>query len=89
MLELLHIENIAVIESADISYRPGFNALTGETTTIQLQLNHNGPFSMSLKLSVDLGKKHEGRYPRLRLPDEDRRRLRPPGTWLETVPRDL
>ena len=31
MLELLHIENIAVIESADISFRPGFNALTGET----------------------------------------------------------
>ena len=23
------------------------------------------------------------------LDDEDRRRLRPPGTWLETVPRDL
>lgn len=31
MLELLHIENIAVIESADIAFRPGFNALTGET----------------------------------------------------------
>ncbi len=31
MRELLHIENIAVIESADISFRPGFNALTGET----------------------------------------------------------
>ena len=31
MLELLHIENIAVIESADISFLPGFNALTGET----------------------------------------------------------
>ena len=31
MLELLHIENIAVIESADISFCPGFNALTGET----------------------------------------------------------
>ncbi len=31
MLELLHIENIAVIESADIPFRPGFNALTGET----------------------------------------------------------
>ena len=31
MLELLHIENIAVIEEADISFRPGFNALTGET----------------------------------------------------------
>ncbi len=31
MLELLHIENIAVIEEADIEFRPGFNALTGET----------------------------------------------------------
>ncbi|WP_300637396.1 DNA repair protein RecN [uncultured Oscillibacter sp.] len=31
MLELLHIENIAVIEEADIQFRPGFNALTGET----------------------------------------------------------
>ena len=31
MLELLHIENIAVIEQADISFQPGFNALTGET----------------------------------------------------------
>ena len=31
MLSLLHIENIAVIESADILFAPGFNALTGET----------------------------------------------------------
>ena len=31
MLELLHIENIAVIECADISFGPGFNILTGET----------------------------------------------------------
>ena len=31
MLELLHIENIAVIEEADIAFRSGFNALTGET----------------------------------------------------------
>ena len=31
MLELLHIENIAVIERADIQFDPGFNALTGET----------------------------------------------------------
>ena len=41
------------------------HALTGETTTIQLQLNHNGPFGMSLKLSVDLGKKHDGLYANL------------------------
>ena len=31
MLSLLHIENIAVIEQADISFDPGFNVLTGET----------------------------------------------------------
>ena len=31
MLSLLHIENIAVIESADIQFDKGFNALTGET----------------------------------------------------------
>ncbi|MEG2958845.1 MAG: AAA family ATPase, partial [Oscillospiraceae bacterium] len=31
MLSLLHIENIAVIESADIAFDGGFNALTGET----------------------------------------------------------
>ena len=31
MLELLHIENIAVIEEADIRFQPGFNALPGET----------------------------------------------------------
>lgn len=31
MLHLLHIENIAVIEEADITFHNGFNALTGET----------------------------------------------------------
>lgn len=31
MLTLLHIENIALIESADISFHNGFNVLTGET----------------------------------------------------------
>ena len=31
MLSLLHIENIAVIESADISFDGGFTVLTGET----------------------------------------------------------
>ena len=31
MLELLHIENIAIIERADIVFGRGFNALTGET----------------------------------------------------------
>ena len=31
MLRLLHIENIAVIEEADITFGDGFNVLTGET----------------------------------------------------------
>ena len=31
MLQLLHIEKIAVIESAEIAFDEGFNALTGET----------------------------------------------------------
>ena len=31
MLSLLHIENIAVIEQAEITFHPGFNVLTGET----------------------------------------------------------
>lgn len=31
MLNILHIENIAVIEQADISFGKGFNVLTGET----------------------------------------------------------
>ncbi len=33
MLELLHIENAAVIERADITFGPGLNVLTGETGT--------------------------------------------------------
>ena len=31
MLEVLHIENIAIIECAEIAFDRGFNALTGET----------------------------------------------------------
>ncbi|MBP5166406.1 MAG: AAA family ATPase, partial [Oscillospiraceae bacterium] len=31
MLSLLHIENVAVIERADIEFGPGLNVLTGET----------------------------------------------------------
>ena len=31
MLEVLHIENIAVIEETEIRFHTGFNALTGET----------------------------------------------------------
>ena len=31
MLEMLHIENIAIIERSEIAFTRGFNALTGET----------------------------------------------------------
>ena len=31
MIKLLHIENVAVIEKADIEFSPGLNVLTGET----------------------------------------------------------
>ena len=31
MLLALHLENMAVIESVDIEFAPGFNVLTGET----------------------------------------------------------
>lgn len=31
MLRELHIENIAIIERADIAFQPGFNVITGET----------------------------------------------------------
>ena len=33
MLELLHIENIAIIERADIEFGCGFNALTDRKST--------------------------------------------------------
>ena len=38
MLSLLHIENIAVIECADISFDNGFNILTGETAQVNPSL---------------------------------------------------
>ena len=31
MLYSLHIENVAVIEEADVDFHSGFNVLTGET----------------------------------------------------------
>ena len=31
MLKSLHIENIAVVERADVQFRRGLNVLTGET----------------------------------------------------------
>ena len=40
MLSLLHIENIAVIECADISFDAGFNILTGSHGQIIEQGTH-------------------------------------------------
>lgn len=36
MLSTLHIENIAVIEQAEIAFDSGFNVLTGETGAGQI-----------------------------------------------------
>ena len=36
MLEVLHIENIAIIEEADIRFEAGFNALTAPARTRRL-----------------------------------------------------
>ena len=49
MLELLHIENIAVIQEADIQFRPGFNALTGEIVNVSVDeraLDENGKLAV-------------------------------------------
>ena len=34
MLELLHIENIAIIDRAHITFEPGFNALTARPAPV-------------------------------------------------------
>ncbi len=46
MLELLHIENIAVIQEADIQFRPGFNALTGETGAAPASPSSSTPWGL-------------------------------------------
>ena len=51
MLQLLHIENIAVIEEADITFDEGFNALTGETGADRL--NAIRAYSDDLTIYVD------------------------------------
>ena len=40
MLQLLHIENIAVIERADIELEDGLTVLSGETGAGKLSLIH-------------------------------------------------
>lgn len=52
MLEHLHIENLAVIESADISLSGGFSVLTGETGAGKSVLIH----SLNLLLGERVGK---------------------------------
>lgn len=52
MLEHLHIENLAVIESADLDLRPGFSVLTGETGAGKSVLIH----SLNLLLGERVGK---------------------------------
>ncbi len=52
MLERLHIENLAVIESADLDLRPGFSVLTGETGAGKSVLIH----SLNLLLGERVGK---------------------------------
>ena len=49
MLHLLHIENIAVIEEADIAFSSGFNALTGETGAGTVSYTH---LTLPTKLEV-------------------------------------
>ena len=52
MLELLHIENIAIIERADISFRTGFNVLTGENCVEALSVFKTISHSHSLFISM-------------------------------------
>ena len=47
MLNELHIENIAVIERADISFTAGLNVLTGETVTPEEEIYDNSAFSVA------------------------------------------
>ena len=54
MLSLLHIENIAVIEQADISFNQGFNILTGETGAGKSILLGSMNFALGAKIDKDM-----------------------------------
>ena len=41
------------------------NAITGESTVMQLELNHDGPFGFSLSLKVDMGSDNAGLFANL------------------------
>ena len=53
MLRLLHIENIAVIEQADILFERGFNVMTGETGAGKsIVIERSPPFSASAPTAI-------------------------------------
>ena len=49
MLTSLHIENIAVIERADVEFGPGLNVLTGEKETPELPVNETNVLTDAVK----------------------------------------
>jgi DNA repair protein RecN (Recombination protein N) len=61
MLELLHIENIAVIEKADIEFSPGFNVLTGETGAGKSIVIDSLSAVLGLRISKDIVRTGESR----------------------------
>lgn len=63
MLRLLHIENIAVIEQAEIVFEDGFNVMTGETGRGQ----------------IDRHRRDFGHFGRTRLSRHDPNRNKPGG----------
>ncbi len=54
MLEHLHIENLAVIESADLDLRSGFSVLTGETGAGKSVLIHSLNLLLGERVSKDI-----------------------------------
>ncbi len=54
MLEHLHIENLAVIERADLDLRPGFSVLTGETGAGKSVLIHSLNLLLGERVAKDI-----------------------------------
>ena len=54
MLEHLHIENLAVIESADLDFCNGFSVLTGETGAGKSVLIHSLNLLLGERVSKDI-----------------------------------
>ena len=58
MLSLLHIENIALIDRADLTFGPGFNVLTGETgagkSIIIDAISENDTFLNGLDITAEI-----------------------------------